>query len=225
MKRDLSLSTFERWLWAGSAAAVTVSFLLVLQKDWLSLIASLIGVTALLFVAKGQVIGQILTVVFAVFYGILSWGFRYYGEVITYLCMTAPMAVMAIISWLRHPYEGAREVRVSPLTPKKVAVMALLAGAVTAVFYVVLKALGNHNLPFSTLSVTTSFVASYLTFLRSPFYAVGYAANDLVLIVLWVLAALEEPAYTPMIACFVVFFVNDVYGFVNWRRMQKRQTP
>ena len=76
---------------------------------------------------------------------------------------------------------------------------------------------------FSTISVTTSFVAVYFTFLRSPYYALGYAANDIVLIILWTLASMENISYLPMVVCFVMFLANDLYGFYNWRKMRKRQ--
>jgi hypothetical protein len=59
--------------------------------------------------------------------------------------------------------------------------------------------------------------------MRNPYYAVAYGANDIVLIVLWILATVENPAYFPMIFCFVMFLVNDAYGFINWQRMKKRQ--
>lgn len=217
------LTRFERILWLTSVCAVVLSYALSGGGDILTMIASLIGVTALIFVAKGYVLGQVLTVVFAVFYGIISFFFRYYGEMITYLCMTAPIAIVSVVSWLRHPYNGSREVAVSRLTRRQIAVMIVSAAAVTAAFYVILRVLGNANLMFSTVSVTTSYIASYLTFLRSPYYAVGYAANDIVLIVLWVLATVESLSYLPMVLCFVLFLVNDLYGFYNWQRMQKRQ--
>lgn len=217
------LNTFEWCLWLTSLVVVSLSFLLVPRKDLLTLTSSLIGVTALIFVAKGYVIGQILTVVFSLFYGIVSFYFQYYGEMITYLGMTTPVALCAVISWLRHPYKKTAEVKVHRMTGGQVAVMWILSALVTALFYLVLRWLGTANLLFSTISVTTSFLASYLTFMRSPYYAVAYAANDVVLIVLWVLAALEDPSYVPMIFCFAMFFVNDLYGFIQWRRMQRRQ--
>ncbi|MBR2718930.1 MAG: nicotinamide mononucleotide transporter [Clostridia bacterium] len=219
--RDLTPS--ERRLWLCSILVVTVSFIVSGGGDWLSAIASLIGVTALIFVAKGYVLGQVLTVVFAVFYGVISFFFRYYGEMITYLCMTAPMAVMAIISWLRNPYKGTKEVAVQDVSRRQALVMCLWAVAVTAMFYFILRALGNARLAVSTLSVTTSFLASYLTWLRSPWYALAYAANDVVLIVLWILAALTDFSCLPMVFCFVMFFANDLYGFFNWQRMRARQ--
>ncbi len=216
------LTKFELFLWLISMAMIILSFAFS-DGGYLEAIASLIGVTALIFVAKGYVLGQILTVIFSVFYGIISFFFGYYGEMITYLCMTAPMAIMSIISWVRHPYKGSKEVEVSHLSKKQLAVMAILAVIVTTAFYFILEFLGNANLMFSTISVTTSFVAVYFTFLRSPYYALGYAANDIVLIILWTLASMENISYLPMVVCFVMFLANDLYGFYNWRKMRKRQ--
>lgn len=217
------LTRFELILWLTSVCAIAISAFLAGSTDFLNTIASLIGVTALIFIARGYVIGQVLVVIFSVFYGIISFYFSYYGEMITYLCMTAPMAVVSIVSWIKHPYKDSNEVEVNRVTKKQTAVMLILTVIVTIAFYFILSALNNANILFSTISVTTSFIASYLTFLRSPYYAIGYATNDLVLIVLWTLATLDSISYLPMVVCFIMFFFNDIYGFVSWRRMQRRQ--
>ena len=217
-----TLTAFEWALWLTSALLVIISFILA-PDDILTLIASLIGVTALIFVAKGHILGQLLSVVFAVFYGIISFFFHYFGEMLTYLCMTAPIALIAVFSWLKHPYKDSAEVEVSRPTGKQLTLMFVLCILVTVVFYFVLGALGTANLLISTFSVTTSFLACYLTYLRSPYYALAYAANDVVLIVLWLLAAFTDISYLPMIVCFTAFLANDLYGFINWRRMQKKQ--
>lgn len=218
-----SLTKFELCLWIISMIVVIGSFLLSSSSDILTIIASLIGVTALIFVAKGYVLGQILTVIFAVFYGIISFYFKYYGEMITYLCMTTPIAVFSIITWIKHPFQESSEVEVNKLSRRQIYILIVSVIAVTTAFYFILKYLGNANLIFSTISVTTSFIASYLTLFRSPFYAIGYAANDIVLIVLWILAAVENISYIPMVTCFFMFLINDFYGFFNWRRMKQRQ--
>ena len=93
----------------------------------------------------------------------------------------------------------------------------------TVAFYFILKHLGTANLLPSTVSIATSFLAALLTFKRSPFFALAYAANDVVLIVLWILAAMQDISYLSVIVCFAVFLVNDTYGFLNWLRMQRRQ--
>ena len=217
------LSKFERCLWLTSMFLVTTSFLLSPNKDYLTLIASLIGVTSLIFIAKGYVFGQALTLLFSVLYGIISFFFRYYGEMLTYLCMTAPMAIMSIISWIKNPFGETKEVSVQRMTKKQILLMAFLTVVVTSVFYFILESLHTANLLFSTLSVSTSFLACYLTFMRNPTYALAYASNDVVLIVLWALATTANVAYAPMILCFFTFFFNDIYAYYNWRKMEKRQ--
>ena len=228
MKKSQALRRYfskgEIILWCSSILLITVSFLLFDRESYLTLIASVIGVTALIFTAKGNPIGQILIIVFSVFYGIISYTFAYYGEMITYLGMTAPMAVAALISWLRNPYNGNRaEVEVNTLKIREYAFMLALTSIVTVIFYFILKAFRTANLIPSTLSVTTSFIAVYLTARRSPYYALAYAANDIILIVLWILAALSDFSYLSVIICFIMFLVNDIYGFINWSKMQKRQ--
>lgn len=224
MKNPLkTLSAFELALWSLSALTVTLSFLLSPERDILTLISSLIGVSALIFVAKGHLLGQVLTIVFALFYGIISFYFKYYGEMITYLGMTAPSAFAALISWIKHQYKRSSEVEVRPLSKKDVFAVFGLCALVTLIFYFLLKALGTASLAVSTFSVATSFLASFLTILRSPYYAVAYAANDIILIILWIIAAISDISCLPMVACFVAFFANDIYGFFNWKRMRQRQ--
>ena len=217
-------SAFEWGLWLLSITLISVFFFVFDRSGYLSFAASLVGATSLIFCAKGNPVGQVLMIAFSVMYGIISYSFAYYGEMLTYLSMTGPMAVFALISWLRNPYNGNRsEVKVNRIKGREVMLMLLLSAAVTVVFYFVLTSFGTANIIPSTFSVTTSFIAVYLTFRRSPYFALAYSLNDLVLIVLWSMAAFEDLSYLSVLACFVVFLVNDLYGFVSWRKMQKRQ--
>lgn len=143
---------------------------------------------------------------------------------ITYLGMTGPMALFALISWLRNPCEGNKaEVKVNRISRKEMLLMYMLSIATTIGFFFILKVFNTSNLALSTLSVATSFIAVYLTFRRSSFFALAYAANDIVLIVLWTLAAKEDISYMSVLICFVTFLFNDIYGFVSWIHMEKRQ--
>lgn len=218
-------SKSEIVLWSSSILFIVVSFVIFDRENYMTLMASVIGATSLIYNAKGNPIGQVLMVVFSILYGIISYTFSYYGEMITYLGMTAPMAIVALISWLRNPYNGNRaEVKVNSIKKREVIFMFLLTAVISFIFYFVLEFFHTANLIPSTLSVTTSFVAAYLTFRRSAYYALAYAVNDIVLIVLWILAALSDISYLSVIICFAIFLANDTYGFINWLRMQKRQS-
>jgi len=196
-----------------------VVFLLTSSTDYLNLIASLIGVTALAFLAKGNVVGQFLTVIFSTIYAYISYNCAYYGELITYLFMTAPIAVISIISWLKHPFEGNKsDVEINEIKNKEYILLGGLSLVVTVVFYFILDALGTDNIYVSTLSVFTSFTASYLMFRRSRFYAIAYALNDVVLITLWVVKTIQNINYITVVICFIMFFVYDMLGFINWTK-------
>ncbi len=214
----------ELILWLGSVAAIIIAFLIFDRESYVTLIASLIGVTSLVFNAKGNPFGQVLMVIFSLLYGIISYKFAYYGEMVTYLGMTMPMAVLALISWLKNPYNGNKsEVAVNRLKNWEYIFAAVLTGIVTVIFYFILNYFNTANMLFSTLSVSTSFIAVYLTFRRSPFYAIGYAANDIVLIIMWIMAAKNDKSGISVTVCFIAFLVNDLYGFISWRNMEKRQ--
>lgn len=215
----------EKALWCSSIALIAAAFLIFDGDNVLTLFASLIGVTSLIFCAKGNPVGQILMVVFSIIYGVISFSCAYYGEMITYLGMTMPMAIFALAAWLRNPYNGNRaEVRVGTLRKGEPVFMVLSTAAVTTAFYFILRSFGTASLGLSTASVATSFVAVYLTFRRSASYALAYAANDMVLIMLWMLASLRDVRYASVVVCFCAFFANDIYGYISWKRMKSRQS-
>ena len=214
----------ELTLWGSSAGLILISFFLFDRVNFMTLAASLIGTTSLIFNAKGNPIGQALMVAFSLLYGAISYTFSYFGEMITYLGMTGPMALFAFVSWLRNPYNGNHaEVSVNRIGKWEYMGMYALTVVVTLAFYYILDHFNTANMIPSTLSVTTSFIAVYLTFRRSPYFALAYAANDVVLIVMWTMAATEDVSYLSVIISFVMFLVNDLYGFVSWKRMEKRQ--
>ena len=226
MKKLFSyFSKQELILWSVSVTFIVVSFCIFDRESYLTLVASLIGVTSLIFNAKGNPIGQALMVVFSLLYGIISYTFAYYGEMITYLGMTMPMAIFALIAWLKNPYKGNKaEVKVNSIGNVEQLLMWLLSLIVTLAFYFILRYFNTANIIPSTMSVTTSFLAVYLTFRRCPTFALAYAANDIVLIVLWVLASLADIRYISVVVCFVAFLFNDIYGYISWQRMKRRQS-
>lgn len=215
---------FEIALWTISVAIILVSFFAFDGQGYLGLASSLVGITSLIFCAKGNPLGQVLIIIFSVIYGIISYSFAYYGEMITYLGMTAPMAIIALIAWLKNPYKGKKsQVLINKTHAKDLLIILAITIVVTIVFYFILKAFNTANLFISTISIATSFYAVCLTYRRSVLYAVAYGLNDIVLIIMWIMATIEDIEYLSVVICFVVFLINDIYGFINWSRMKKAQ--
>lgn len=225
MNNPVKTLTKREWsIWLGSIIIVLISNLATKDFDLLTLVAALTGVTSLIFAAKGNVWGQVLMILFSIIYGIISFRFRYWGEMLTYLGMTLPMAVWSTITWIENPSENnGNEVQIQSLSKKHIVALCISGIIVTAVFYYILKSFNTPNIIFSTISIITSFIAASLTMLRSSYYAVWYAVNDVILIILWVLASLKDPAYIPAVVNFSIFFMNDMYGFMSWKQRELEQ--
>ena len=203
MKKLIHYFTAGEWaLWSCSVLIIVLCFIFLDSSSPMTLAASLVGVTALIFNAKGNPFGQVMMIIFSIQYSVISYAFAYYGELATWLGMSAPMAIIALVAWLRNPYKGDHaQVEISRLSRRDILLLVICTAAVTVAFYFILGALHTTNLIPSTISVTTSFAAAWLTVKRSPYYAAAYALNDVVLIVLWLLAAQVDLFYLSVLIC------------------------
>ncbi len=223
MKKFLSqFSTFEKVLYFASISIIILCSLIFGNFDVSNTICSLIGATALIFVSKGNPIGQLLTVVFGIFYAIISFRLRLFSEVITYAGMTSPIALIALITWIKNRYDKY-EVKIAKLTKCKILGLAISVIPVTAFMSFIMVKFNTPYIFLSTTSIFTSYIAAYLTVCRSPYYALGYSINDIVLIALWSLATKKDISYISIVVCFVVFLTNDIYGLYNWNKLKKIQ--
>lgn len=221
MNNPIKSLTKKEWgLWLASLLIIGVSNIVSGDIDFLTLIAAWIGITSLIFAAKGNVWSQILMIVFSILYGIISWQFHYWGEMITYLGMTMPMAIWSTITWIKNPSKSGKEVAIQRLNKKHIIGIVFFSIIITAAFYYILYAFDTPNIVFSTISITTSFIAACLAMLRSSYFALAYASNDIVLIILWGLASVKNLAYIPVAVNFVIFFFNDMYGFISWKKRE-----
>ena len=93
---------FEILLLSISLAATATIFFLGKEKNPWSLLSSVFGIVCVIFTAKGNPVAQYLSIVFAVFYSVVSYQSRYYGEMLIYLFLMIPIHVACIVSWIRH---------------------------------------------------------------------------------------------------------------------------
>lgn len=43
-------------------------------------------------------------------------------------------------------------------------------------------------------------------------------------VIIWIMASVENRVYLSVVVCFIAFLANDIYGYLSWRAMGKRQT-
>ena len=81
MKKEwFALSPGERGLWLFSVAVVAIASVLGGQTTAAGVLGPVIGVTALIYIARGAVLGQVLMVVFSLVYGICPFSASIMGR-------------------------------------------------------------------------------------------------------------------------------------------------
>ena len=221
--KHLKLTKFETCLCLVSVLVIVIGFCFAQEKDVLNLVSSLIGVISLIYIAKGNLFGEILSLIFGLLYAFISYQNRLFSELITYGFMYVPLTIATIVTWFRHPYKDEKTVEITKTSLKLFLLIVLLGFIVTIIFYFLLKYLNTPSLYVSTFSILTSFIASALVILRSPYYALAFALNDIVLIILWTISTISNVQNITILLCFVVFFFNDIYGFIAWNNRFKKQ--
>lgn len=220
------LSPLEWTLWLVGLSVITVGFAVGAEKNALSLISALFGVSCVIFNAKGSVWGQIIGVCFAFTYAAFAYVNRYYGETIIYLALMLPIHIASIVSWLKNRNEKAAyaEVKINRLSKREYALIVVGAAAVSVGFYFLLSALKTDNLIVSTISLVASLGAAYLMLRRCEYFSLCFIANDVILLVLWSMKIPElGTAVLPSLLSFGLYLFNDTYSFINWKRIKHRQ--
>ncbi len=188
-----------------------------------TLYTSLYLITALLM-SKGKVESYFVGFVSVFFYGIISYNQNYYGELIITAFLTFPIMIIGIISWLRHQDKEDDTVIISSLSKKEITIALLSQLVLFWIYYFLLKAFNTDLLVISTISVVTSVLASYFEARRSELSLFCYIANDLVIILLWLIPIIN--GQTELISVLVgpiLLLINDIYGSYNWIRLKKQQ--
>lgn len=138
--------------------------------------------------------------------------------------MMFPMYIIGIVSWFKHKNKETDSVEVNKISKKEWIIVAIVFVAVFVGIYYLLKAFNTNELVVSTISVLASLFAIYLQIRRSRFSFSFYMINDIILMVLWGIPVISgNLLLLPMVLNPIINFINDSYGFYNWKKLEKEQ--
>ena len=204
---------------------VLTCFFISKEKDVLSLITSLTGITSVFIIAKGLFFAPYLDIIYNILYSVMSIIMCYYGEAIIYIFVMMPISIFSIITWFKNKKEDSSVVKVNKVSKKEWLLLSVATVLLTIGFYFLLKALNTRELIVSTISLISSVMGAYLLLRRSSYYAIVFIFNDIILIILWALSIGSFGlSYLPSILSFTVFLFNDTYGFIRWKKEEYKKT-
>ena len=223
MKLFKDWTNFEKILLFGSIVIVSVVGL-CFKSDLLTVSCSIVGIITALLLAKGKNLGQVFGLLITILYSIVSYKNKYYGEVLIYALLMLPMYIIGIISWISHKNEKTNSVEINSIKRKEWGIVSFIFVGVFVGIYYLLKVFNTNELIVSTISVLVSLFAVYLQIRRSKYSFGFYLINDIILMFLWGIPVLHgNYILVPMLLNPTINFINDAYGFYNWKKTEKIQ--
>ena len=197
---------------------------IIFKSNILTTTCSIVGIITALLLAKGKNLGQVFGILITILYSIVSFRNKFYGEVIIYIFLMFPMYIIGIISWIKHQNKNTNSVEVNKISNIEWIFVSMIFIFLFIGIYYVLKTFNTNELIISTISVIASLFAVYLQIRRSRFSFSFYIINDIILMFLWGIPVIQGTILLlPMLFNPIINFINDSYGFYNWRKLEKIQ--
>lgn len=204
--------------WLAAATAVILGLSLYWKDSPVSLWAALTGVWCVILTGKGKRSSFLFGTVNVVFYAMISFQARYYGEVMLNILYYLPMNFVGWFAWKKHMNEETGEV-VKRRLPRnrRVWVYGLTAAAIL-LYGLVLKALGG-NLPYvDSMSTVVSVAAQILSVKRLTEQWVLWIVVDVVTVVMWGINFAQGGETVATLAMWSVYLINAVIMYIRWNR-------
>ena len=208
------------YLIIGILTTVIVS--VITKSSIISMLYVITYITNALLSSKGKPECYLFGFTGKIFYGYISYGQKYYGELLIILFISIPVMIMGVVSWLKNMDDET--IIINTLSKKEIILVLLSQVIMFFVYYYILKLFNTSMLVVSTLSIIMSLLALYFGARRSEICYYFYILNDIVGITLWLMPILNgDTAVYSAIFGPTLLFINDIYGIFNWKRLKKKQ--
>lgn len=214
------------YLFVGISLVVMITLSIVFHSHIFYILSSTLGVVGVLFLTKVNVVGIFVGIVQIVFYSIISYLNGFYGEMVNNLCVTLPLYIANLITWLKNLYSKNGQVKINSSISWKEVVAAIGVVVILSVgMFSVLDYFNTTMVFVSTLSFTFNTLAIYFLARRSSLNFVFYIFNNIANFTMWGTLIITTHDLSMLITLInvVVYFLLNCYGLYNWFMTRKKQ--
>lgn len=208
-------STFEKiFLW--SMVALQIVVFCIVPDTPLNIIAGIAGVISVVLCAKGKVTFYFIGFVQTVTYLVLAWQNRFYGEVIENLWYFVTM-IWGIFVWKANTEvkeDGTEDVIGKTFTPVQWALSVIGTIVATIAMGYWLTTIGSAQAYTDAATNVMAIFAQILMVRRYREQWLWWLIIDVLCIKLWWVAGNWS-----MVAMYVGWTANCIYGWVNWTKL------
>ena len=208
-------------IWFLVATAVILGLSIYWKDTWISLVAAVTGTWCVILTGKGKRSSFIFGLINVIFYAIVAFEAKYYGEVMLNLLYYFPMNFVGWFVWKKHMDEQKGEVIKVRLPLKKSMIVYGVTAAAIFIYGYILERLGG-NLPYvDSMSTVISVVAQVLSIKRLMEQWVLWIVVDVVTVIMWAVHFAQGGETVATLAMWAVYLMNAVIMFIRWYKEAK----
>lgn len=209
-------------VWLSLATAVILGLSIYWKDTVIGILSALTGVWCVILTGKGKRSSFIFGVFNVLFYAYVSFGAKYYGEVMLNLIYYFPMNFVGWYAWKKHMNKDTGEVEKRHLNLKKSAVIYALTAVAIFLYGLVLKAM-NGGLPFiDSMSTVVSVTAQILSVRRLTEQWILWIVVDIVTVIMWGINFAQGQENISMLLMWSIYLLNAIFMYIRWNREAKK---
>ena len=213
-----NLTTFD-WQYMLAMLALQIVVFMLCPESPLSIVAGVAGVISVVLCAKGKFSFYFIGFVQTISYLVLAWNARFYGEVLENLWYFVTM-IWGIFVWkdnLTTDKDGGQQVESLKFTPMMWFDSIVGVVIATVIMGFVLSLFGSEQAYTDAATNVMAIFAQILMVKRYREQWLWWLLIDVFCIKLWWVAGNWS-----MVAMYVAWTINCVYGWVNWSKGAKK---
>lgn len=213
-------SAFEK-IFLVSMVALQIIVFCINPDTPLAIIAEIFGVVSVVLCAKGKVVFYFIGFVQTISYLILAWQNVFYGEVIENIFYFVTM-IWGIFVWKKNSVEnkdGTSDVKAKKFTPTQWGISIVLTIAATFAMGYWLDSIGSHQAYTDAATNVLAIFAQLLMVWRYREQWLWWLVIDVLCVKMWFVAGNWS-----MVAMYVAWTANCIYGWMNWTKLNKTQS-
>lgn len=224
-----SFNLYDKFFLPIALIAITVVSI-VFKCDTLSIVYSFVAIISVFSLSKGYIFAPIMLICQYTLYSTQSFLQSVYGEFFLNMAILIPLQIATFVINIINKKKNkipSQEMKVNSIKWKEWLCIVCAFGVLWAGVYFALRALNTIALSPCTFSFTFAILANYLTLRGSKFQFLAYMATSFCGCFIWLTPLFQGTAnatdFIPIAVTFVLMFVNNIYGLINWIIMDKEQ--
>lgn len=203
------------WMIFCTAAIIILS--LRLKDNWLGILSALTGTWYALWAGKGKVSCYFFGMINSFSYGLISYQYQLFGEVMLNWGYYFPMMFVGLFFWRKH-LNKKQEIFKTKLNWQGRLILAAASAAGIILYALLLKFIGGRTPGLDSLSTVLSIAAMIMTVKRCVEQWFLWTVVNIASIIMWLRIYLTEGGAVASLLMWCIALANGIIFYIQWSK-------